>query len=1152
MKALILKILKYSLIGLVALLVVLMIVGIVLVAGWPWWVSIFILLFMAGLGIGGYLAHRAWQKRNAAKFVDAVIEKDQAHVDKMTARELEDHKALQERWKVVIEKIRKSHLKKQGNPLYVLPWYMIIGESGSGKTTSLNSARLSTFTDLESTGGISGTKDCDWWFLDDSIIIDTAGRYAIPVNGEPDKNEWHKVMSLLLKYRKKEPLNGVIVTVAADKLLSSPVEQMEEEGKTIRRRIDELMRVLGLKLPVYLLVTKCDLIQGMNNFSAKFSDDTLKQPMGIINQDLSTDITGFLENAMSTIGKRLRNIRLLLLHQSDSKETDRAMPLFPEEFEGIKEPLQNFLKTLFGKNPYQETPLFRGLYFSSGRQEGHPISQFSSSLSISSEQDALPGTARGLFLHDFFSGILPKDRDILMPTKRAVEWSSLAGNLGLISWIIVCVALCGLLSFSFVKNMRTISGISNVVHSLPVMTGDFTTDMASLDQFRAGIIRVEEQNSKWWIPRFGLTESIQVERVLKEQYCKQFRTGFMQPFDVKMMDSLKVLSSSCTDEQYAQYMDHLVRRINLLKTALDNPKPENLVKRNQPSYVFMGERNTSPESVRSFGQLYFYYLAWRADKDVMKKEVAMLQEWLKQVYALRTSNMNWLIVLVDRQGTVPAVTLEEFWGGTQQVSGEKYVQPSFTSKGKQAIDYFLKELEEAYPEAAALAKNKGPFDERYRSLCFDAWKSFAEGFSTGAGRLKDAKEMQDAAARMAADGGAYFSLINRISTEMEPLVTSGSMPAWLSQIYQFQALKAQGLAQQTGVVGKAAETGKNLLTSVEKKLGADTGGKKLEQQMIAGQAFAAYKSSLAAIAPFVTSRSQAYQLAAQTFNEEAATGKSPIYTGYAAIERIKVGLGDGAAPDATVRALASGPLDYLWSYVRKETSAYLDSQWNETVLAPVSGMSLQQASQVLSGPEGAATKFIKGTAAPFIGRDARSGYYPKEVLKASIPLDRAFYRFVNDMAKVDAKKITRMSNYNVGIRGLPTEANSDAKYQPHGTRLELQCGANAQTLVNNNYPVSRTFNWTPDTCSEVSLQIEISDFVLTKRYSGPQAFPDFLKDFRNGTRTFSSREFPGEQAALGRAGIKWIKVSYEFIGSGQVTQAFDSMTGQLPMSIGGK
>lgn len=1151
MKAPIHKYLKYSLIGSIALLVVLMAVGLVLVIGWPWWVSIFLMLLLVGLGIGTFTGCKIWQRRSALKFVDEVIENDQARIEKMSAWERDDQRALQMRWKKEIERLRKSHLKKLGNPLYVLPWFMIIGESGSGKTTALSSARLSTFSDSESPGSVSGTKDCHWWFLDKSIIIDTAGRYAIPVNGEPDRKEWHKFVSLLLKYRKREPLNGVIVTIAADKLLCSPPEKIEGEGKIIRRRIDELMIVLGLKLPVYLLLTKCDLIQGMNNFSEKFSDEILRQPMGIINQDLSEDVDAFLDNAMSTIGKRLRNMRLLLLHQSDSIEIDMSMFLFPEEFGGIKEPLQNFVRALFGQNPYQETPIFRGVYFGSGRQKGCPVSRLSKTLDIADESEVLPDTSRGLFLHDFFSSILPKDKDILMPTKRAKEWNSLAGNLGLISWVIVCIALCGLLSFSFVKNMRTISGMNNMVSSLPVITGDFMTDIASLEKFRQEIIRVEEQNSRWWIPRFGLKESIHVEKVLKDKFSKQFHSGFMQPFDAKMVDSIRELSPSCTDERYAQYMDHLVRRINLLRAAQDDHKPANLGKRIQPSYVFIGEGNANPENGKSFGKLYFYYLAWRTDNDLAKKEIAILQDLLRRVYTLRPSNMDWVMVLVDRQQTVPAVTLEEFWGGTHSVPGEKYVQPSFTVKGKQAIDYFLTELEEAYPEAAALTKFKGRFEERHRALCFDAWKSFADGFSTGAGRLKDSKEARETAMKMAADGGAYFSLMDRISLEMEPLVAKGSIPAWVAQVYGFQALKIQGAVENAGVVSKAAETGKGLLADIEKKLRKDAGGKKLEAQIAAGQGYTGYKSSLAAIAPLIATRNQAYQLTVQTFNGEPASGKSPFTAGYAAIERIENGLGHGAALDATVRSLISGPLDYLWLFARKETSSHLDTRWNETVLAPIKGLNAQQAAQLLGGPDGAVTKFAKGPAAPFLSRDSRIGFRAKEVLGRSIPLDRGFYRYLNDFSKNDTKRQIRPQQFNVGIHGLPTEANPEAAYQPHCSRIELQCGANSQALVNQNYSVSKTFIWSPETCSDVVLQIEVSDIVLTKHYSGQQAFLEFLKDFRNGSRTFTARDFPDEQTALKRAGIKWIQVNYQFKGGSQVALAFESMP-VLPRNIGGK
>ncbi len=408
---------------------------------------------------------------------------------------------------------------------------------------------------------------------------------------------------------------------------------------------------------------------------------------------------------------------------------------------------------------------------------------------------------------------------------------------------------------------------------------------------------------------------------------------------------------------------------------------------------------------------------------------------------------------------------------------------------------------------------------------------------------------------MAQDGGPFFALLNRITTELEPLVAGGQLPTWLAQVLQFQLIRAQGFIQEGGALSKAAESGKQLLATVQKKIGRDVGGGKVEQHMAAAQAFGAYKTSLAAIEPAAASRNHAFQLTSQVFSEDAATSKSPFYTGYAALEKLKNGIGDGKAPDETVGRLLSGPLDFLWGYVCRETASHLEGQWNEQVLAPVSGMSARESAPLLVGTDGLVWKFVKGPAAPFLSRSPRSGYYAKEALGATIPLDKALFAFLNKGAKAQVeaqvKAQTKQQNYTLGIRGLPTEANSDAKLQPHGTRLELHCGASMQSIANYNYPVHKTFNWSPDACGDVILQIEVADLVLTKRYMGPQAFPEFLKDFRGGQRNLSLNEFPGEKAALARQGIKWIKVHYQFFGSQPIIQTLTStMPGQAPGKIG--
>src|SRR4030042_230581 len=306
MKETLLKFFKIFLIIAAVLIVLMLIFGLVLRMEWPWWVGLFLVLVLLGLGIGFLFLRKIWLRRREQLFVQQVIEQDESQLKNLAAKEKDEMKELQERWKEAIEALRKSHLRKHGNPLYVLPWYLVMGESGSGNTTSINSAHLSSpFVEVRRTAGISGTRNCDWWFFEQAILLDTAGRYAIPVDEGRDKEEWKKFLQLLVKYRKKEPLHGLIVTIAADKLMQSAPEPLEQDGKNIRRRIDELMRVLGAKFPVYILVTKCDLVQGMIQFCDQLPENSLDPPLGYINQELATAVAAFQDRAFHSIGERL-------------------------------------------------------------------------------------------------------------------------------------------------------------------------------------------------------------------------------------------------------------------------------------------------------------------------------------------------------------------------------------------------------------------------------------------------------------------------------------------------------------------------------------------------------------------------------------------------------------------------------------------------------------------------------------------------------------------------------------------------------------------------------------------------------------------------------------------------------------------------------
>ena len=1143
--------LKYSLLLAASLLGALLIAGLVLVFDWPRWVGLSLVLMLAAFVLAGRYLQKIWLGRRERNFVAEVCDRDLARIPVLSEGEQGELKRLQERWKQAVGTVRGSHLGKRGNPLYVLPWYLLIGESGSGKTTSLSSARLaSPLGDPGPVAGGAGTKQCDWWFFDEAVVIDTAGRYALPVNEARDRGEWQRFLALMVKYRRREPLNGVIVTVAADRLLEGGDEELAKDGCALRRRVDELMRATGIRVPVYLLVTKCDLIAGMQRFCACLPAKSLDQPMGVVNRELSPEVGAFVEQALDTLDERLRALRLQLLHRPLGTGGDPGLAFFPEEFGCLRPGLASFAAHAFGANPYQETPLLRGIFFGSGRQQGTPRSRFAGA-SSPAEGEPLPGTGQGLFLHDLFAETLPRDRTSLTPTRRSIEWRTLTGHLGLASWVVLWVALSGLLSFSFVKNLQTIREFSHgISRSVPVR-GDLPAELAQLERFREEIVKVEEQNRGWWLPRFGLRESLEVEKGLKERFCRDFRERLLTPFDRQLAAALAGVSTATPDELYGRYTLHLVRRINLLQARLRDNSPGALQAKPHPEYLFptetpVGDRITDG---KTFAVLQLAALSWREDDAEIAREAARLQARLRQLIAVRGGSLQWLTPWVDRRGGIAPVTLKEFWGGSLTATGERCVPPSCTRKGREALDALIGELEEALPDRSVLAGGKAAFSPWYRDAAFEAWRAFAAEFPRGEERLLTAAEWRQAALAMASDQGPYFAFLNRVALELEPLAGEAPLPSWLQQLYRWQVARGEGLALGGSAIDKAAEGGKKILTTIRKNVGQTAGAQRLEARAATAKACRDYGLALCAITPAATSRGQLFQLASQTFGEDEATGKSPLYAAAASAARVKAGLSEPAL-DPVLGRLLQGPLEFLWRYLQKESAAQLQALWEEQVLAAVVGMGSQQAIPALLGPDGLAWRFVKGPAAPFLTRGL-AGYRAKETLGGKIAFEGALFAFLEKGARAQAMVLAsgRPQNYTVGVRALPTDANAEARVKPQTTRLEIQCGGTVQSVVNNNYPVGKTIAWSPDACGDVQFQIEVGDVVLTRHYLGPQGFPEFLKDMRGGRRMFSAREFPGERDALERIGVKNITVNYQFVGGGAILQQSAALSGQAPRAI---
>ncbi|RYF40192.1 MAG: type VI secretion system membrane subunit TssM, partial [Comamonadaceae bacterium] len=189
----------------------------------------------------------------------------------------EEVQALGARFDEAVSLLRKTRFEASGRPhwmarfskqyLYQLPWYVFIGAPGSGKTTALVNAGLN-FPLADRFGkvalrGVGGTRNCDWWFTDEAVLLDTAGRYTTHESDPTgDEQEWKGFLGLLTRFRGRQPINGAILTISVADLLSANDAERARHAAVLRRRLQDLREQLGIQFPIYVLVTKVDLLSG--------------------------------------------------------------------------------------------------------------------------------------------------------------------------------------------------------------------------------------------------------------------------------------------------------------------------------------------------------------------------------------------------------------------------------------------------------------------------------------------------------------------------------------------------------------------------------------------------------------------------------------------------------------------------------------------------------------------------------------------------------------------------------------------------------------------------------------------------------------------------------------------------------------------------
>ena len=952
------------------------------------------------------------------------------------------------------ERFKKAHAVVQARGLQALPWYLVIGASGAGKTAFLRASGLKLPAAVESLVEAGPTSSVNFWLSDDAILVDVAGRLTATHEGD-DYKDWRQLLALVAKHCRRPAFQGVLVALSAAELMTSPAAQLESEASELRRHLNEVVDLLGIDAPVYLIVTHADRVVGFAETAAGFPATRLQEMYGWTNRDRHpSDVAQSIREGFGRISTRVElALPELLVREPDVARRGRAV-LLPHELGALGKALGVFAGRAFQPTRYDEVPFLRGIYLTSARREGELVSNVLERLGqrFSVGHVDTSGPSGGWFTRDLFKRLIldTEEQALCVVTERVGPRTRalLVGVGGLLA-----VACIGLWGASFVNNWRAIGELRDFAQTAIAQR----SSLKGLDELRVRAEQAESDRAGLW-HGFGLGPALgrAVGRA-QETFALLFFEQFERTAKTKLLETVAPANPAA----FAALLD-LLADLNFLE---NRGADENLRPRIEDYALGVVAGNVR----ETFAPNYVAWARWAGDAE-REAERKREQEHFdaRAGNLLRIANLEAWCVSAQSRAKLPAPVKPETFFGTAlaetappEVDGSA---PALAAPGVQVSGCYTKEFYERWlarvfasldPNDLEAKQNLRQFRDDYAARYRDAWGGFV--LSAPRPPRPDAKVLDS----------PYLALLESVlaNTDVDGLWAGAvSTPGWVSALRDVRREEG-GTEEKPAPWKQYAAALEGVSAEVERTLPSKVALD--EARKVATGAESEYKKALATIKQLL-----------------AAPLDSPDRTKLQALQ-----------------SLLKMPILNGFSAVLDSASREIEAEWQIRVVS-VYQAGRPDSHQQLCGPGGLVPNFREEVLGPFW-----TGTTPRLLLEdRGLPLSQRFVAYFSSVCGGGGAGggggggPVPSGTQTLTLIGAPSEVRGADNVFVLSSKLTLLCATeDPQEFEYSDGQGRKPFKWDPEGgCDSVALTARVRDsngneMDLERTWNGEWAFAQFLR-----------------------------------------------------------